>query len=149
MTLSNLVFQSFIYYYFNDQLTSQVKNNFIKNKSANPYNSGDGKLLFIPHTNTTHFGTKSLRYNSLLPWNNFSQSMNNYIFLMQAFLNLLRSIFCFILDISFFTSITTCENFRTDTVAIFKLVCVYSWSPSNQTLLKDNLTLIIFFFILP
>ena len=38
-------------------------------------------------------------------------------------------------------------KFRTGTVAIFKLVCVYSWSPSNQTLLKDNLTLIIFFFI--
>ena len=110
MTLSNLVFQSFIYFYFNDQLPSQVKNNFIKNKSVNPYNSGDGKLLFIPHINATHFGTKSLRYNSPLTWNNFSQSMNNYIFLMQVFLNLLRSIFCFILDISFFTSITTWEN---------------------------------------
>ena len=35
---------------------------FIKNESVNPYNTRDGKLLFIPNVNTTHFGTKSLRY---------------------------------------------------------------------------------------
>ena len=66
-----------IYFYFNDQLPLQVKNIFIKNESVNPYNTRGGKLLFIPHINTTHFGTKSLRYNGPLTWNNFSQSMNN------------------------------------------------------------------------
>ena len=50
---------------------------FIKNESVNPYNTRDGKLLFIPNVNTTHFGTKSLRYNGPLTWKNFSQSMNN------------------------------------------------------------------------
>ena len=66
-----------IYFYFNDQLPLQVKNIFIKNKSVNPYNSRGDKLLFIPHIITTHFGTKSLRFNGLLTWNNFCQSMNN------------------------------------------------------------------------
>ena len=66
-----------IYFYFNDQLPLQVKNIFIKNESVNPYNTRGGKLLFIPHINTNHFGTKSLRYNGPLTWSNFSQSMNN------------------------------------------------------------------------
>ena len=48
-----------IYFYFNDQLQLQVKNIFIKNTRG-------GKLLFISHINTTHFGTKSLRYNGPL-----------------------------------------------------------------------------------
>ena len=65
-----------IYFYFNDQLPLQVKNIFIKNESVNPYNTRGGKLFFIPHVHTTHFGTKSLRYNGSLTWNN-SQSMNN------------------------------------------------------------------------
>ena len=56
-----------IYFYFNDQLPLQVKNIFIKNESVNPYNT---------NINTTHFGTKSLRYNGPSTWNN-SQSMNN------------------------------------------------------------------------
>ena len=57
-----------ICFYFSDQLPLQVKNVFIKNESANPYNTRDGKLLFISHINTTHFGTKSLRqrYNGSL-----------------------------------------------------------------------------------
>ena len=42
-----------------------------------PYNSRDDKLLFLPHFNTTYFGTKSLRCNGPLTWSNFSQSMNN------------------------------------------------------------------------
>ena len=50
---------------------------FIKNESVNPYNTRGSKLLFIPHINTTHFGTKSLRYDGPLTWKNFSQSMNN------------------------------------------------------------------------
>ena len=66
-----------IYFYFNDQLPLQVKNIFIKNESVNSYKTRGGKLLFIPHITTTHFGTKSLRYNGPLTWNNFSQSMNN------------------------------------------------------------------------
>ena len=66
-----------IYFYFNDQLPLQVKNIFIKNESVNPYKTRGGKLLFIPHINATHFGTKLLRYNGPLTWNNFSQSMNN------------------------------------------------------------------------
>ena len=65
-----------IYFYFNDQLPLQVKNIFIKNESVNPYNTRGGKLFFIPQVHTTHFGTKSLRYNGSLTWNN-SQSMNN------------------------------------------------------------------------
>ena len=48
-----------IYFYFNDQLSLQVKNIFTRNESVNPYNTRDGKLLFIPQINTTHFGTKS------------------------------------------------------------------------------------------
>ena len=55
-----------IYFYFNDQLPLQVKNIFIKNKSVNPYNTRGDKLLFIPHIITTHYGTKSLRFNGLL-----------------------------------------------------------------------------------
>ena len=66
-----------IYFYFNDQLPLQVKNTFIKKESVNPYNTGGGKLLSIPCINTTHFGTKSLRYNGPLTWNNIAQSMNN------------------------------------------------------------------------
>ena len=66
-----------IYFYFNDQLPLQVKNLFIKNESVKPYKTRGGKLLFIPHINTTHFGTKSFRYNGPLTWNNFSQSMRN------------------------------------------------------------------------
>ena len=52
-----------------------------KDESVNPYKTRGGKLLFIPHINTTYFGTKSLRYNGLLTWNNFSQSMNNNNFI--------------------------------------------------------------------
>ena len=66
-----------IYFYFNNQLPLQVKNIFTQNESVSPYNTRGDKLLFIPHINTTHFGTKSLRYNDPLTWNNFSQSMNN------------------------------------------------------------------------
>ena len=63
----------FIYFYFNDQLPLQVKNILIKNESVNPYNTRGGKLLFIPYINTSHFGTKSLRYNCPLPWKNLSK----------------------------------------------------------------------------
>ena len=55
-----------IYFDFNDQLPLQVKNIFIKNESVNPYKTRRGKLLFILHINTTHFCTKSLRYNGPL-----------------------------------------------------------------------------------
>ena len=52
-----------IYFFFNDQLLLQVKKIFInvcfiKNESVNPYNTRDGKLLFIPHINAAHSGTK-------------------------------------------------------------------------------------------
>ena len=47
-----------IYFYFNDQLPLQVKNIFIKNESVNPYKTKGGKLLFTPHNNTTHLGTR-------------------------------------------------------------------------------------------
>ena len=66
-----------IYFYFNDQMSLQAKNIFIKNESVSPYNTRNGKLLFILHINTDHFGTKSLRFNGPLTWNNFSQNMNN------------------------------------------------------------------------
>ena len=66
-----------IYFYFNDQMSLQAKNIFIKNKSVSPYNTRNGKLLFILHINTDHFGTKSLRFNGPLTWNNFAQNMNN------------------------------------------------------------------------
>ena len=51
-----------IYFYFNYQLPLQAKNIFIQSESLNPYNTGGGKLRFIPHINTTYFGTKSLRF---------------------------------------------------------------------------------------
>ena len=66
-----------IYFYFDDQLPLQFKNIFISNESVNSYNTRVGKLLFIPHINTTHFCIKLLRYNGHLTWNKFSQSMNN------------------------------------------------------------------------
>ena len=66
-----------IYFYFNDQLPLKLKNIFIRSESVNPYKTRGGKLLFITHINTTHFGTKSLRYNGPLTWINFSQSMDN------------------------------------------------------------------------
>ena len=66
-----------IYFYFKDQLQLRVKNIFIKSKSVNPCNTRSGKMLFIPHINTTHFRTKSLKYNDYLTCNNFSQNMNN------------------------------------------------------------------------
>ena len=84
-----------IYFYFNDQLPLQVKNIFIKNESVNPYKTRGGKLFFIPHINTTHFGTKSLRYNGPLTWNNFSQSMNNNNFVnlgISKFKNFLKDL---------------------------------------------------------
>ena len=31
---------------------------FIKKESVNTYNTIGGKLFFIPHINTTHFGAK-------------------------------------------------------------------------------------------
>ena len=124
-----------IYFYFKDQLQLRVKNIFIKNKSVNPYNTRSDKMLFIPHINTTHFGTKSLKYNDYLTCNNFSQSMNNSnffnvgIFISNIFIwliifytydtyILLRSIYqihnlFFILEILFFfTSIPTWEKFE-------------------------------------
>ena len=76
------IFLKLTYFYFNDQLLLQVKNIFIQNESVNPCNTKDGKLLFIPHTNTTQFVTKLLRYNGPLTWNNFSQGMNSNNFLM-------------------------------------------------------------------
>ena len=77
-----------IYFYLNNQLFLQVKNIFIKNESVNPYNTIVGKLLFNRHINTSHFGTKSLRYTGPLTWNNFTQGMNNNNFLMEVYLNL-------------------------------------------------------------
>ena len=41
------IFLKLTYFYFNDQLLLQVKNIFIQNESVNPYNTRDGKLLFI------------------------------------------------------------------------------------------------------
>ena len=64
-------------FYVNDQLRLQVKSIFIKNESVNPYNTRSSKLLFITQIYSIHFGTKSLRYNDPLTWNNFSQGMNN------------------------------------------------------------------------
>ena len=51
--------------------------NINHNETVKTYNTKGGKLLFIPHITTTHFGTESLRYNSHLTWNNFSQSINS------------------------------------------------------------------------
>ena len=59
-----------ICFYFTDKLPLQVKNIFIQNELVKPYNTGYGKLLFIPHINTTHFDTKSLKYNGTLTRNN-------------------------------------------------------------------------------
>ena len=68
-------------------MSLKVKNIFIKNGSVNPDITREGKLLFM-HITTIHSGTKSLRYNGPLTWNNFCQSMNNNNFLMQVSLNL-------------------------------------------------------------
>ena len=79
------------------QLSLQVNNIFIQNESLNPDNIRDGKLLFMPHINTTHFGTKSLRYNGSLTWNKevltsllgtTSESMNNNKFINVGILYL-------------------------------------------------------------
>ena len=45
----------FIYFYFNDQLSLQINGIFIQNESVNSYNTRSGKLMFIPHINTTNF----------------------------------------------------------------------------------------------
>ena len=74
--MNNLVFQS-LFIFTLDQFPLVVENIFIQNESVSPYNFIGGKLLFITHINTTHVGTKSLRYNGPLASNNFSQSMNN------------------------------------------------------------------------
>ena len=58
----------------------QVKNIFLQKESVNLQSTTGCKLLFIHHINATHFGTKLLRYNSPLTWNNFFQSMNNNFF---------------------------------------------------------------------
>ena len=50
-----------IYLYFNNQLPVQFKNILIQNKPVNPCNMRDDNLLFIPHTNTTHFGTTIIK----------------------------------------------------------------------------------------
>ena len=67
-----------VYFFFNDQLLLQVKNIFIsvcfiKNESVNPYNTRDGKLLFIPHINAAHSGTKWIRYKK------FKQFLNDLL----------------------------------------------------------------------
>ena len=41
-------------------------------------------------------------------------------------------IFCYILDIPFFHINPHMRKCRTDQVAIFKLLLIFSWSPSNQ-----------------
>ena len=86
-----------IYFHVIHQLSLQVNNIFIQNESLNPDNIRDRKLLFMPHINTTHFGTKSLRYNCSLTWNKevltsllgtTSESMNNNNFINVGILNL-------------------------------------------------------------
>ena len=69
------------FFCFNDQLPLQVKKVFIKNESVNPYNTRGGKLLVILRINMSYFGTKPLRYNGPLTWNNFFQSINNNNFI--------------------------------------------------------------------
>ena len=60
-----------IYLYYKDQLPLKIKYIFTTNESVSPYNTRDGKLLFIPQVNTTHYGIKSLRYNGPVIWNDF------------------------------------------------------------------------------
>ena len=66
-----------IYLYYKDQLPLKIKYIFTTNESVNLYNTRGGKLLFIPHVNTTHYGIKSLRYNGLVIWNDFFRNTDN------------------------------------------------------------------------
>ena len=59
-----------IYLYYKVQWQLKIKDTFTTNESANPYNTREGKLLFIP-VNTTHYGINSLRYNGSVIWNDF------------------------------------------------------------------------------
>ena len=150
-----------IYFYFKDQLQLRVKNIFIKNKSVNPCNTRSGKMLFIPHINTTHFRTKSLKYNDYLTCNNFSQNMNNSnffnvdIFISNIFIwliifytydtcILLRSIYqihnlLFYSGNPFFFYINPhMGKVWTDLLTIFKLLRGFSWSPSKEKLLTPS-----------
>ena len=71
------IYLRLIYIYFNDKLLLQAKNNFIQDKSVNPYNTRVCNLLFIHHINKIHFGTKSIWYNGLSTWSNFSRCTKN------------------------------------------------------------------------
>ena len=66
-----------IYLYYKDQLPLKIKDIFTANEFVNPYNTGGGKLLFIPQVNTTHYDIKSLRYNGPVIWNHFFRNTNN------------------------------------------------------------------------
>ena len=66
-----------IYLYYNDQLQLRIKHVFITNESVYPHNTRAGKLLFIPEVNTTHNGTKLLRYNGPVIWNVFFQKTDD------------------------------------------------------------------------
>ena len=60
-----------------DQLPLEINDTFNTNESVNPYNTRGGKLLYIPQVNRTHYGIKSLRYNSPVIWNDFFRNTNN------------------------------------------------------------------------
>ena len=71
-------FQKVMWFYYNDnQCPSKIKNTFTHNEPVNRYNTRGEKLLFIPWVNLTHYGTKSLRYNGLVIWNNLSRNISN------------------------------------------------------------------------
>ena len=66
------VLQKKLIFYYNDQLPSKMKNVFTENESVNPCNTSSEKLLFMPWVNSISYGTKSLRYDALATWHNFS-----------------------------------------------------------------------------
>ena len=121
----------------------QVKNILIKNESVNPYNTRGGKLLFIPYINTSHFGTKSLRYNCPLPWKNFCQNMNNNNFFNVGISKFEKSHTCkeggAHLRISFWHLLMHLK----DKYSIKKLL---KWTNKNKIILI--FTMLIFFFFL-
>ena len=65
------------YLYYKDQLPLKIKYIFTPNGSVNPHNTRGGKLLFISQVNTTHYGTKSVRYNGPVIWNDFFRNTDN------------------------------------------------------------------------
>ena len=67
----------FIYDFNHDLLPSDLSNIFIYNSDIHNYNTRSTVIqgLFIPEISTTNYGTKSIKYQGPLIWNELSRTL--------------------------------------------------------------------------